>query len=108
MWRDSDIRGGKVKLKWSDVEGETAPSLVPGEVAINTADEVIYFSGGSVSTGAGKVASTTVTAIVALTNAEYIALASKSSTTLYVVSDVATGARSIYLGTVTLATAPSL
>ena len=56
----------------------------------------------------GKVESTTVTAIVALTFAQYAALSPKSSTTLYIISDVFTGGRSIYLGEVSLATAPSL
>jgi hypothetical protein len=45
MWQDSDITGGKVRLKFSSVEGETigASGLVPGEVAVNVADGKIFY-----------------------------------------------------------------
>lgn len=43
-WQDSDVSGGKVRLKHSASPGETigASGLVPGEIAVNTADGVIY------------------------------------------------------------------
>jgi len=44
MWQDSDISGGKVRLKFSTVPGETigASGLAPGEVAINVADSTFF------------------------------------------------------------------
>lgn len=54
MWQDSDITGGKVRLKHSSQAGETvgASGLVPGEVAINVADGKIFYK-----TNAGAVQS---------------------------------------------------
>ncbi len=45
MWQDSDISGGKVRLKFSTVPGETigASGLAPGEVALNVADGTFFF-----------------------------------------------------------------
>lgn len=45
MWQDSDITGGKVRLKHSSQAGETvgASGLVPGEIVINTADAKFYY-----------------------------------------------------------------
>jgi phage-related protein len=44
-WQDSDTTGGKVRLKHSQVAAETiGPSgLVPGEIAINSADGKIVY-----------------------------------------------------------------
>lgn len=51
-WQDSDITGGKVRLKHSQLAAETiGPSgLVPGEIALNAADGSIHFlaPGGTV------------------------------------------------------------
>jgi hypothetical protein len=48
-WQDSDISGGKVRLKHSPTAAETiaADGLVPGEVAINTADGKLYYKSAS-------------------------------------------------------------
>jgi hypothetical protein len=44
-WQDSDITGGKVRLKHSSVTSETigASGLVPGEIVLNTADAKFYY-----------------------------------------------------------------
>jgi hypothetical protein len=44
VWQDSDITGGKVRLKFSTTPGETigASGLAPGEVAINVADAKFF------------------------------------------------------------------
>ena len=44
-WQDSDTTGGKVRLKHSQAAAETiGPSgLVPGEIAINSADGKIVY-----------------------------------------------------------------
>ena len=45
MWKDSDITGGKIRLKHSSTVNETIGpgGLVPGEVAINVADGILYY-----------------------------------------------------------------
>lgn len=85
-YRDSDTRGGKIIHKRSSVAGESPSSgtLRPGEVGVNVADGVAYvgtLSGNTTIPGASGI-----TRIVALTQAAYDALASKSSTTLYVIT----------------------
>jgi hypothetical protein len=44
-WQDSDTSGGKVRLKHSPAAAETigADGLVPGEVALNSADGTLYY-----------------------------------------------------------------
>jgi hypothetical protein len=44
-WQDSDNSGGKSRLKYSPVAGESlsADGLVPGEAAINIADGKILY-----------------------------------------------------------------
>lgn len=44
-WQDSDVSGGKVRLKHSAQASEAlgASGLVPGEVALNTADGKLYY-----------------------------------------------------------------
>lgn len=86
-WQDSDITGGKVRLKHSQVAAETiAPDgLVPGEIALNAADGTIAYKAtdGTVKSfpsGEG------ITKIVAITQAAYDALSPKVATTLYVVT----------------------
>jgi len=81
-WQDSDITGGKVALKHSGLAGETlsGAGLVPGELAINSADGRLFYSGGSFPSGVG------INRIVALTQAAYDALAVKDSATLYVIT----------------------
>jgi hypothetical protein len=46
-WQDSDTTGGKVRLKHSRTAAETigADGLVPGEIAINSADGKIVYKG---------------------------------------------------------------
>jgi hypothetical protein len=53
----------------------------------------------------GKVESTTVTAIVALTNDAYEALNPKVATTLYIITNISPGTEdtTVYLGTVPIA-----
>jgi hypothetical protein len=49
MWQDSDISGGKVRLKFSTTPGETiaAGGLAPGEVALNVADGKFFYRGSN-------------------------------------------------------------
>jgi hypothetical protein len=67
-WQDSDISGGKVRLKHSPTAAETiaADGLVPGEVAINTADGKLYYksASGVLSIPGVKVATLTYAATV--------------------------------------------
>lgn len=53
-WQDSDITGGKVRLKQSAVASESigASGLVPGELAINTADGKIFYKKSNGTVGA--------------------------------------------------------
>lgn len=80
-WQDSDISGGKVRLKVSRVAGETISDdgLVPGEVAINEVDGRLFYQGGSFPSATG------VHRIVTLTQAAYDALA-PDATTLYIIT----------------------
>lgn len=86
-YQDSDVSGGKVRLKHSMTAAETigANGLVGGELALNAADGVMYFRTDAGATGQFPSA-TGITKIVAITQAAYDALASKSSTTLYVIT----------------------
>ena len=45
MWQDSDISGGKVRLKFSTTPSEAigASGMAPGEVAINVADGKFFY-----------------------------------------------------------------
>jgi hypothetical protein len=86
-YQDSDVTGGKVRLKTSMTAGETiaASGLVPGELALNAADGAAYFrkAGG----GVGQFPSATgFLRIVSLTQAAYDALAVKDSQTLYIIT----------------------
>ena len=53
-WQDSDITGGKVRIKQSAVAGESlgASGLVPGELAINTVDGRIFYKKSDGTVGA--------------------------------------------------------
>lgn len=61
-WQDSDITGGKVRLKHSQLAAETiGPSgLVPGEIALNAADGKITYKAadGTVKAIPGGVTAT--------------------------------------------------
>jgi hypothetical protein len=86
-YQDSDVTGGKVRLKTSMTAGETiaADGLVPGELALNAADGVAYYrdAAGSV----GQIPSSTgFLRIVSLSQSAYDALEAPDSTTLYVVT----------------------
>lgn len=85
-YRDSDTRGGKIIHKRSSVAGAPPSSgtLRPGELAVNAADGVAYM--GTLSGVATIPGASGITQIVALTQAAYDALATKSSTTLYVIT----------------------
>lgn len=52
-WQDSDVTGGKVRLKHSSVASETigASGLVPGEIVLNTADAKFYYRKADGSVG---------------------------------------------------------
>ena len=85
-YQDSDVTGGKVRLKTSMTAGETiaASGLVPGELALNAADGVAYYQ-----TAAGAIgqfpSATGFTRIVSLTQAAYDAL-TPDATTLYIIT----------------------
>lgn len=79
--------GGPVRVRSSIVAAE-APStneLEEGEVAINSADGVLYFQTSADTVGQFPSA-TGIAKIVSITQAAYDALATKSSTTLYVIT----------------------
>lgn len=80
-FRDSNINGGKVRLKVSYEADETisGDALVPGELALNANDGRIFYSGGSFPSATG------ITKIVALSQAAYDAL-TPDATTLYVIT----------------------
>lgn len=86
-YQDSDVTGGKVRMKHSMTAGETiaASGLAPGEIALNAADGVAYFR-----TAAGAVSrfpsASGFMRIVSLTQAAYDALAIKDSQTLYIIT----------------------
>lgn len=86
-YQDSDVTGGKVRLKHSMAASETiaASGLVPGEVALNAADGVAYFR--TAAGGVGQFPSAAgFLRIVSLTQAAYDALAVKDSQTLYIIT----------------------
>jgi hypothetical protein len=80
-FKDSDVTGGKVRLKVSHTAGETigGSGLVPGELALNTIDGRLFHRNGSFPSADG------IFKIVALTQAAYDAL-TPDATTLYVVT----------------------
>jgi hypothetical protein len=79
--------GGPVRLRHSFTSSDapTANELEEGELAINSADGVLYFqtASGSVATVPGSVG---ITSIVSISQAAYDALASKDPNTLYVIT----------------------
>jgi hypothetical protein len=79
-YQDSDVSGGKVSLKNSSTAGEVKPGLVNGELALNSADNVLYHRDGQFPGSVG------IRRIVALTQAAYDALAAKDSQTLYIIT----------------------
>lgn len=79
-YQDSDVSGGKVALKNSSTAGEAKPALVSGELALNSADNVLYHRDGQFPGAVG------FRRIVALSQAAYDALAVKDSQTLYIVT----------------------
>lgn len=86
-FQDSDITGGKVRLKTSMTSGETLASdgLAPGELALQAADGRLIYkdSSGAIQ---GFPGGDGINKIVALTQAEYDAL-TPEATTLYVITD---------------------
>lgn len=86
-YRDSDIGGGKVRVKFSDVADATlgADGLDAGELALNRADGVMYFKNSANAISQFPSASG-IKNIVAISQAAYDALATKDSETLYVVT----------------------
>ena len=85
-YRDSNVTGGKVRLKTSMTAGETiaASGLAPGELALNAADGVAYFSTAAGAIGQFPSASGFLR-IVSLTQAAYDAL-TPDAATLYIVT----------------------
>lgn len=86
-YQDSDVTGGKVRLKHSMTASETiaAGGLSPGEVALNASDGVAYFR--TAAGGVGQFPSASgFMRIVSLTQAAYDALAVKDSQTLYIIT----------------------
>jgi hypothetical protein len=78
-YQDSKVTGGKVSLKNSSVAGEAKPLLVNGELALNSADGVLYHRDGQFAGAEG------FNRIVSLTQAAYDAL-TPDANTLYIVS----------------------
>ena len=79
-YQDSDVSGGKVSLKNSSTAAEAKPGLVNGELALNSADNVLYHRDGQFPGAAG------FKRIVTLTQAAYDALAVKDAETLYIIT----------------------
>lgn len=86
-YRDSDVSGGKIRLKVSATADETlgADGLDAGELALNRADGVMYFKTSANAISHFPSASG-IKNIVAISQAAYDALATKDSETLYVVT----------------------
>lgn len=85
-YRDSNVTGGKVRLKTSMTAGEAiaASGLSPGELALNAADGVAYYR--NAAGGVGQIPSATgFIRIVALSQAAYDAL-TPDADTLYIVT----------------------
>jgi hypothetical protein len=78
-YQDSDVSGGKVSLKNSSTAAEAKPALVNGELALNSADNVLYHRDGQFAGATG------FKQIVALTQAAYDALTPDAST-LYIIT----------------------
>jgi hypothetical protein len=78
-YQDSKVTGGKVSLKNSSVAGEAKPALVNGELALNSADGVLYHRDGQFPGAVG------FTRIVSLTQAAYDALTPDAGT-LYIIT----------------------
>jgi len=88
-YRDSNVTGGKVRLKTSTVAGETvaASGLVVGELALNVADGAAYFRTAGGGIGQFPSSSAGVLKIESLTQSAYDAItATLSATTLYIVT----------------------
>jgi hypothetical protein len=82
-YQDSDITGRKVSLKNSSTAAEPKPTLVNGELALNSADNVLYHRDGQFPGAVG------FKQIVALSQTTYdglIATTATNSTTLYIVT----------------------
>ena len=84
---DHSITPSSVRLRRSFVPGEQpqAGALRFGEIGVNAADGVLYV-GKSDGTAGVIPASVGITRIVSLTQAEYDAIATKSATTLYIIT----------------------
>jgi len=79
-YQDSNTTGGKVALKHSGTAGETiSGGLVPGELALNGPDNVLYHKDGHFPGASGFLR------IVALSQAAYDAL-TPDSDTLYIIT----------------------
>lgn len=85
--KGQDVEGFEYRHQMSDVDGESpaAGEITAGELAVNTADGVVYV-GKSDGTAGVIPASVGITRIVSLTQAEYDAIATKSATTLYIIT----------------------
>jgi hypothetical protein len=78
-YRDSESKGGKIRIKNSATAGEAKPALVGGELALNSADGVLYHRDGQFPSATG------FKRIVSLTQSAYDAL-TPAADTLYVVT----------------------
>jgi hypothetical protein len=82
-YQDSNVTGGKVSLKNSSVAGEVKPALVNGELALNSADGVLYHRDGQFAGAEG------FNRIVSLSQTSYdglVAATATISTVLYIVT----------------------
>jgi hypothetical protein len=78
-YQDSNTTGGKVRIKNSSTAAEAKPGLVGGELALNSADNVLYHRDGQFAGAEG------FKRIVALSQAAYDAL-TPDSDTLYIIT----------------------
>lgn len=89
-YQDSDVTGGKVRLKHSMTASETiaAAGLAPGELALNAADGVAYFR--TAAGGVGQLPSASgFLRIQSLSQSAYDGLVSATATnsqTLYIIT----------------------
>lgn len=91
MYIDSKNAGGKLRIKTSNVAGETiaASGLVTGELALNNADGALYFRTAAGGVGQFPSSSAGILKIEALSQAAYdnlVATTATLTTTLYVIT----------------------
>jgi hypothetical protein len=99
-YKDHAISPSRVRLRRSLVAGDTPSQgeLRPGELAVNSEDATLYVGQLDGTPRQVGVASTTVTAIVALTASQYEDLDPPGATTLYIITNASPESFNLYLG----------